>query len=75
MSSCTQLRRKLVKRQSFNLGTGVSVDVGQDWVTEPCGVPMFSAGENERGTCSSCASGWTHEHNFPVAVPDSVAAI
>lgn len=74
MSSCTVMRRKLVTKKNFNLATGVSVDAGQEWVTEPCGVPMFSDVEKQRGTCRSCASGWTHEHNFPVAAAGAVAS-
>lgn len=72
MSSCTVMRRKLVTHKSLNMGTGISVDAGQEWVTEPCGIPMFSDAEKLRGTCRSCASGWTHEHNFPVAAADAV---
>lgn len=77
MSSCTVMRRKLVTHKSFNMGTGDSVEVGQEWVTEPCGIPMFSDAEKQRGTCRSCASGWTHEHNYPVlvATADAVAQV
>lgn len=73
MGSCTVMRRKLVTRQSLNMSTGVSVEVGQEWITEPCGIPMFSDAEKQRGTRRSCASGWTHEHNYPVAAADAVA--
>lgn len=74
VSFCTQMRRKLVTRKSFNMGTGVSVEVGQDWVTEPCNAPMFTDVETQRGTCRSCANGWTHEHNFPVAATEVAVA-
>lgn len=74
MSSCTVMRRKLVKKKSVNMVTGVSVDVGHEWVTEPCGIPMFSDAEKQSGTCRGCASGWTHEHNFPVAATEVAAA-
>ncbi|MYM92500.1 hypothetical protein [Duganella vulcania] len=66
---CTQMRRKLVQRKILNLGTGVSSDEGQEWRTEPCNVPMFTDEERQRGTCASCASGWTHAHNFALKTP------
>lgn len=64
--SCTQLRRKLVTYSTLDFITGDRAIRSTEWVTEPCGIPLFSDVERERGTCRSCADGWTHEHNYPV---------
>lgn len=74
MSSCTQLRRMLITHQSLNLASNETADVGQEWVTGSCDIPLFSEEEVRRGTCRSCANGWTHEHNFPVEMANSTAA-
>lgn len=65
--SCTQMRRKLVSYGAMNIGAGVTngAEVRSEWVTEPCGAPLFGAkGET---LCRSCLSGWTHPNNYPVA--------
>lgn len=72
--SCTQMRRKLVKHQNLNLATSKTEDAGQEWVNEPCSTPLFSDEERQRGTCRSCAAGWTHEHNFPIETTEAANA-
>jgi hypothetical protein len=64
--SCTQMRRQLVTHSTLSLRTGERTEGRQEWVTKPCGVPLFGDAARARGTCDSCASGWTHEHNYPV---------
>jgi hypothetical protein len=62
---CPVLRRKLVRYGKLVPGTGRMIEDGQEWVTEPCGTPLF--GKNrEHGKCSSCAKGYSHEENYPV---------
>lgn len=66
---CGTMRRKLVTYEKINLRTGtVEPDPTKPkaYVTERCGVPLFKKTERERGTCSSCAAGWTHPDNMPI---------
>ena len=60
---CPVERRKLVRHETLDLATGESKPVSEEWRTEACNVPLF--GDRERGICSGCARGWTHEHNYP----------
>jgi hypothetical protein len=64
-SSCTIERRWLSRREVLNLGTGVSAPLDEEWVTGPCDAPLFGDEGRQLGACSSCAKGWTHEHNAP----------
>lgn len=63
MNDCTQMRRKLVRRGTLSLATGESKMTASDWVTEPCGIPLFGDGDK----CRSCLAGWTHPENYPVS--------
>lgn len=65
-NSCTQMRRQLITHSTVNLTTGEYTDGAQEWKTQPCGVPLFSDADRTRGTCRSCAKGWTHPNNYPV---------
>lgn len=67
MSGCTQLRRMLVKHGTLNIVTGDTDVTSEEWVELACDAPLFGDEERKRGTCRSCAAGWTHEHNYPVA--------
>lgn len=64
--NCTQMRRVLVQHSTMSAQTGEQRDIRNEWETQPCGAPLFSDADKARGTCRSCASGWTHEHNYPV---------
>jgi len=63
MGCCPVERRKLVRHETLDLATGASKPVSEEWATEACNIPLF--GDRARGICSGCASGWTHEHNYP----------
>lgn len=65
-TSCTQMRRILVKSGTMSMSTGKTEMTSENWETRACGAPLFSEEERQRGTCRSCHSGWTHEHNYPV---------
>jgi hypothetical protein len=65
-TSCTQVRRMLIKHSAVSMQTGERRELGEEWVTQPCGTPLFAEAEKERGTCRACFSGWVHEHNYPV---------
>jgi hypothetical protein len=71
---CIVLRRKLIERVAvaMNFGTGdIQREIsGYEWRTEACSTPLFTKEEERTGVCRSCASGWTHENNYPVeAIP------
>ena len=61
---CSVMRRMLVKHSTVNMVTGESKETSQEWVTKPCGTPLVQEQERVTLVCSSCASGWTHPHNF-----------
>ena len=63
-SECPVMRRKLVRSYTFDLVTGERKSTGEEWVTEPCGVPLFERAQI--GKCKACAEGWTHPENYPV---------
>lgn len=65
-NDCTQMRRKLVKRGSLNTSTGETTMVSAEWVTEPCGSPLFGD-QKTIGRCRGCVDGWTHPENYPVS--------
>lgn len=65
-TSCTQMRRMLVTHSTVSMNTGERRELGEEWVTRACGVPLFADAEKERGTCRSCFSGWVHANNYPV---------
>ena len=65
-TACSKVRTMLIRHSVLTLHTGQSTPAGQEWVTRPCGVPLFSQAERESGVCRSCAAGWTHPENFPV---------
>lgn len=63
--TCPRIRRQLFTSRPLNPFTGETGEERQEWVTGPCGTPLF--GEDlKRGICRPCASGWTHPHNYPV---------
>lgn len=62
--NCKILRKKYVRHGTMSMSGGpVKFDRGE-WVTEPCGTPIF--GKTKIPVCNSCREGWTHEHNFAV---------
>ena len=69
-NTCQQWRRKLVTYGTLDTIRGGVLIGEMRWVTEKCGTPLFSDAARERGICSSCAEGWTHEHNFATTAPD-----
>lgn len=64
---CTQLRRFQVTHYTLSLTTGERKEGLTEWITGPCNVPLFGDVDRAAGKCRSCASGWTHEHNYAVA--------
>jgi hypothetical protein len=64
--SCRQMRRFFVTHSLVSMTTGEREETGTEWITEPCGAPLFNDKEKETGLCRSCADGWRHEHNYPV---------
>jgi hypothetical protein len=63
---CTLTRTYKVTHGTFDLARGVDVSGGrEEWITGPCGVPLFTDAERASGRCRSCASGWTHPENYP----------
>lgn len=67
MYGCTVIRRALIRHGTLDLITGeLAATDRQEWVTGPCGTPLFSELERQRGECSSCMRGWTHPENYRV---------
>lgn len=64
--TCTVMRRKL--RRHGKLTDGEIQFTHEEWVTEPCGSPLFSGDDEIAGVCRSCKSGWSHPNNYPVKV-------
>ncbi len=64
--SCTKMRRMLITHSVLTFNTANVQELGSEWVTQACGVPLFNDAERETGICKSCAKGWTHENNYPV---------
>lgn len=65
---CTNLRRVYRTYETLDMRTGtIRPDPTKPghFVTERCGVPLFSREDRERGTCSSCAAGWSDPGNMP----------
>lgn len=65
--NCTQLRRKHVRRGKMNEAGEFTATV-QGWITEACGVPLFSDAARATGICSACASGWCVLGNMPANI-------
>lgn len=65
--SCTVVRTMLIKHSTLSLRTGAVTEGASEWVTRPCGVPLFSDTEQVSGQCRSCADGWTAPTNYPAA--------
>lgn len=63
--SCVIERRKLVKRGTVNMATGVYTEGSASWEIEPCNAPLFADDERARGVCLSCLGGWRVEDNSP----------
>lgn len=61
--SCTKMRTVLIRHQTLNLQTGETTENGSEWVTRPCGIPLFGV-HTETGVCSRCLTGWEHPENF-----------
>lgn len=66
MYACTVIRRALLRHGTLDLATGDAAMTREEWVTRPCGTPLFNALERQRGECSSCMRGWTHPENYRV---------
>lgn len=69
LMDCKQMRRVRETNGSLDLNTGVlTIDESTaTWIVRACGVPLFTDAERKRGTCKSCASGWSSPGNVPVA--------
>lgn len=67
MSSCTQMRRVLVTHSTLSMATGETKQGRSEWVTKPCGAPLFDPRSKAKGLCPSCEGGWTHPNNYPVS--------
>ena len=63
---CTRVRRMLIKHGTLPLNGDAVTMTHQEWVTKPCGVPLFGDEARASGLCRGCASGWTHPENYPV---------
>lgn len=50
----------------MNTASGAYTETKAEWVTEPCGIPLFQEQERKTGVCRSCAKGWTHPENYRV---------
>lgn len=64
---CRQIRRKLVTHHTLNYGTCPTTPWREEWVTEPCGQPLFDAPSQALGKCPGCEGGWTSPNNYPVS--------
>lgn len=62
--TCTVKRTMLITGGTLNIATGESATGAQHWETRACGTPLFTDAERKSGQCRSCASGWTHPHNY-----------
>jgi hypothetical protein len=64
VAKCPIERFQRVTLSSLNIMTG---DHGPERVEErvdACGTPLFGK-DAERGICKGCATGWTHQNNYP----------
>lgn len=68
-TSCAVMRRKFVTHSKLDLASGAMRQVSTEWVTEPCGVPLFGDDHQASGVCRSCAGGWKHPNNYPADEP------
>lgn len=69
--NCQILRKKLVTLHKLHLYMGTMTDnIRTEWRTETCDTPIF--GQHGRKVCDSCLSGWTHEHNFMLDLPENM---
>jgi hypothetical protein len=64
-NDCTKMRRKLVTHSTLNMWSGEVTPGSREWVTEPCGVPLFDPRSKAKGICPACEGGWTHPNNYP----------
>lgn len=64
LRNCQTMRRKLVRRGVLSFTQGIQIR-SAEWVTEECGVPLFS---NDGPVCRGCEGGWWHPRNFPVSM-------
>ena len=67
-NDCTQVRRMLITTSTLNIATGQTTPGASEWVTRPCGTPLFGARSRALGKCPACESGWTHPNNYAVEV-------
>lgn len=70
MTACTTWRRVVHGGYKLSLATGERLPLPDRVVTERCYVPLFTAAELDRGTCDSCASGWSVEGNRPATAEE-----
>lgn len=73
-TNCTVLRRMMVTNAVFSLATGATTATSEEWVTQPCGSPLFDTPAQKAGVCQSCADGWSHPHNYRADGPRPRAA-
>lgn len=65
------MRRKLMVTKWLSLRTGeFTGPETAEWVTEPCGVPLFSY---DGDLCTGCLRGWWHPRNYPVSLEAEIA--
>ncbi len=74
-NQCGVMRVKLVTHTTFDMRTGAKGGERQEWVTEPCGTPMFGDREKADGMCRGCASGWNHPENYRADGPRPNAVV
>lgn len=61
---CAIVRTILVTHYTLNMSTGAKSEDRQEWVTRPCGSPLFSDDDRATGRCKSCDRGWNHPDNY-----------
>jgi len=66
---CQQWRRSLVTTGTINHIRNGRLIGTAEWRTQQCGAPLFNDAARARGLCQGCATGWTHEHNYPIDPP------
>ncbi|MGV6816144.1 MAG: hypothetical protein ACWA44_02605 [Thiotrichales bacterium] len=72
-SDCRVQRMKLVTSYKVTMSSFEEVPGtrSKEWVSEPCGTPLFTEERMEEGICRSCAKGWKVDGNYPVDTPEN----
>lgn len=73
--SCTVVRTILQSHGHFNFNENKLVMERQQWVTEPCGTPLFGVARKASGQCAGCARGWNHPNNYRADGPRPEAEV